>query len=186
MKSRHTSIQKISASLILCAILAGCAGQGDKDSFLPDPAPETPAEMQAIVDSLRQVVRPSFTDTSPVAGTWEAMNVILTPVSVISQDEAFDIMGEILVYTRDKAVLFDHACDTAAYETREVTFDDYFLDHELSREELQLEPDPIEVITVSCGGERWNVSGAELVRVSRERLLILWDGSVIVLVPQVY
>jgi hypothetical protein len=186
MKSRDTSIQKFSAVLILCAFLASCAGQGEKDSFLPDPAPETPAEMRAIVDSLRDVVRPSFTDTSPVAGVWEAMNVILTPVSVISEEEAFDIMGELLVYTRDKAILFDHACDAATYETREVSFDDYFLDHELSRQELQLEPDPIEVISVSCGGERWVVSGAELVRVSEDRLLILWDGSVIVLVPQVY
>ncbi len=185
MKTRHTSVRLFSISLALMVSLTGCLGGGG-ESFLPDPTPETPAEMMVIIDSLREVVRPSFTDRSPIAGVWEVINVILTPVSVITQDEAFDIMGQFLVYTRNKSVLFEHACSKTTYSTRRERFISYFRDHELRRNELQLEEDPVEVITASCDGEEWNVAGAELVRVSQERLLILWDGSVIVLVPQLY
>jgi hypothetical protein len=192
MKTRHTSGTQLSVarigtiSIILLSFVTGCLGGSGRDSFLPDPAPETPEEMQALVDSLRLIVSPSYTDRSMIAGTWEAMNVILTPVSVIDQFEALEIMGQDIIYTKNKAVLFHDACDRASYSKRMEPFFTYFRDFELKMEELRLLEDPIEVISVTCNGEKWDVPGAELVRVSRERLLIRWDGSVILLLPRMY
>ena len=168
--------------VVQLAILApGCAEQRHREAFLPDPAPEPSAEKLAAVDALRSEIRPGFMDKSPLAGRWEIMNLFLTPVAVISEEEALDWFGTVVIYTEKTSVLMQDACEDTGYVIRQERFADFFENYVLSREELRIPDDPFDVVSVTCGGREWDVPGAEVIPADEERLLVVWDGVIYVL-----
>jgi hypothetical protein len=183
METRHTLLRTQSFALFVAILFIGCGDSTRKEAFLSDPAPEATAEHMAAVDALRFDLRVGRGDESPLAGRWEIMNLINTAVAVISEDEAIGWLGVMLVYTEDESVLIEDACPKTTYDVRKVPFDEYFLDYDISPDELKITTDPIEVITLSCNGSVWNVPGAEVIRVSDERLIVNWDGMLYVLWP---
>jgi len=181
MKLRQTVLSIQSLALLFLLGAPGCLDNQNKESFLPEVTPETPEERREILDELISEISVRRSDDSPLAGKWEIMNVIRTPVSVITEQEAFDMLGTPVVYTATKAVLPNHACTETGYKTRIEVFADYFRDYDISADQLKIKTDLFEVVKITCNGLEWHVPGAEVIPVEPDRLLIIWDGTVYVL-----
>lgn len=181
MEPRHTLSTRQTVALLSFLLLTACSDRQTAESFLPDPMPGTSAERMAVVDSLRSVVKVGRRDESPLAGRWEIMNMMQTAVSVATENEMFETLGTIIIYTEKKSVLLDDACADTGYTTREIPFDEYFLDYDVSPDQLKITTEPIEVTTLTCGGLEWDVPGAEVIRVAENRLMFNWDGLLYVL-----
>ncbi len=184
MEPRHTLCRSQSLILLLLLATTGCLENQRKESFLPDAIVETPEERREILDELISDISVGRSDDSPLAGKWEIMNVIRTPVSVITEQEAFDLLGIRVVYSRKKAVLPNHACTETGYKIRVEAFADYFRDNDISADQLKIKTDLFEVVRLTCNGLEWRVPGAEVIPVEPDRLLIIWDGAFYVLLRQ--
>ena len=181
MKLRQTLFRLQSLMLLLLLTASGCLENTQKESFLPEATIETPEERREILDELISEISVRRSDDSPLAGHWEIVNVILSPVSVITEQEAFELLGARVVYSKRKVVLPNHACTDSGYKTRIEAFPDYFRDFEISADQLRLKTNLFEVVRLTCNGLEWNVPGAEVIRPEKNRLLIIWDGAVYVL-----
>jgi hypothetical protein len=181
MEFRQTLRLTQSLGLLFLLATTGCLENQKKASVSPYSAPETFEERRKILDELIEDISVSRTDISPLAGKWEIMNVIRTPISAISDQEAFELLGTRVVYSKNRAVLVDHACSKTGYKTRIEAFADYFRDFGLSADQLRIKTDLFEVVKLTCNRLEWNVPGAEVIPVERDRLLIIWKGTVYVL-----